>query len=287
MISAASPCDAAQLKAQTREQWDLAADGWDAQRDMLRAWLGEATIRMLDAAGIRPGAHVLDVAAGTGDQTLDIAARVGSTGFVLATDLSPRSVERARANMLRAGHHHVDVQVADGESLNVEQRFDAAICRLGLMFYPSPALGVSQMFAALKANGIAATLVFSDAASNPCLVMTLTTALRHAGLSFDPDRAGGLLSLGPPGLMTERFEHAGFADVVTQRLAAPMRLTSVDDYVQFLRTSAGPMLQLMARMDERSRAAAWADMRAQLKAFETGTGWFGPNELLLTSGRRP
>ena len=33
--------------------------------------------------------------------------------------------------------------------------------------------------------------------------------------------------------------------------------------------------------------AAWADIKDQLRAFDTPTGWDGPNELLLTAARRP
>jgi ubiquinone/menaquinone biosynthesis C-methylase UbiE len=43
---------------------------------------------MLDLAEVRTGSRVLDVAAGTGDQTILAAQRVGLTGYVLATDIS-------------------------------------------------------------------------------------------------------------------------------------------------------------------------------------------------------
>jgi ubiquinone/menaquinone biosynthesis C-methylase UbiE len=49
---------------------------------------GPATELMLDLAEVRTGSRVLDVAAGTGDQTLIAAQRVGPTGYVLATDIS-------------------------------------------------------------------------------------------------------------------------------------------------------------------------------------------------------
>jgi ubiquinone/menaquinone biosynthesis C-methylase UbiE len=46
---------------------------------------------MLDAAGMSSGAQVLDVAAGTGGQTLAAAGRAGPGGRVVATDISPPS----------------------------------------------------------------------------------------------------------------------------------------------------------------------------------------------------
>ena len=75
------------FKIATRNQWEKAAQGWNDHTPQVRAWLRSATDAMLDMAGIKPGSRVLDVAAGAGDQTLDIAKRVGPQGFVLATDL--------------------------------------------------------------------------------------------------------------------------------------------------------------------------------------------------------
>src|SRR5256885_433155 len=81
--------DAATYKTTTRAQWEDAAEAWHRWAPALEAWLGEATELMLDLADVGNGARVLDVAAGAGGQTLAAARRVGATGVVLATDISP------------------------------------------------------------------------------------------------------------------------------------------------------------------------------------------------------
>src|SRR5512137_794666 len=108
------------FKAATRKQWDEAAQSWDDHTPAIRAWLRSATDAMLDMALVRPGARVLDVAAGAGDQTLDLADRVGPTGVVVATDLSPAILELAQANAGRAGFANVETLAADGEHLGVD-----------------------------------------------------------------------------------------------------------------------------------------------------------------------
>jgi hypothetical protein len=60
----------------------------------------------------------------------------------------------------------------------------------------------------------------------------------------------------------------------------------VNDYLDFVRTSASPVLQILGRVDEAARGAAWADIERKLSAFNTRDGWEGPNELLLTVGQR-
>jgi len=284
-----APFDAETFKATMREQWDKHAKGWSDHGAQIGEWLREATAVMLSMAEVGTGGHVLDVAAGAGDQTLDIAKRVGPTGSVLATDLSPAILEFAQIKARLAGYGNVRTLVADGENLALgETGFDAAICRLGLMFFPDPGKGLAEMFRALKPGGRACTMVFSGPDQNPCVSTVLSTALKHAGLPpNDPYRPGGLLSLGKPGLIDELFRQAGFSQVASTRVMAPFKLPSVDHYLDFIRTSASPILQILGQLDEAARDAAWADIKARLSMFDTAGGWEGPNELLLTVGCRP
>lgn len=280
--------DAAAFKAATRRQWDRAAAGWNEHGPRVRAWLADATAAMIGMAGVRDGARVLDVAAGAGDQTLDLAMRVGPDGYVLATDLSPALVALAQDNVARAGCRNVDLRVADGECLPVEDAsFDAVVCRLGLMFFPDPLQGLREMQRALRPGGGACTMVFSRPERNPCIAILVATALKHAGLpARDPYQSGGLLGLGRPGLTDELFRRAGFRDVATTTLEAPFRLPSARHYLEFVRASASPILQILDRLDAAATEAAWAEMEERLAVFRTDSVWEGPNELLLTAGRR-
>jgi len=285
--SSASPDNQA-FKAGMRKQWDVSAQGWNHHTTAIRAWLRQSTDAMLDMAGIGPGASVLDVAAGAGDQTLDIAQRVGPTGRVLATDLSPVILELARSNAQQAGLRNVQTLVADGEDLAVAPAsFDAAVSRLGLMFLPEPLKGLQGMHRALRPGGGICTVVFSRPERNPCLGILMATALKHAGLpARDPFTPGGLLSLGKPGLADELFRAAGFQDVASTALDAPFHLPTARHYLDFVRASASPIQQIVGRLSPEAADAAWADMEERLGVFTTASGWVGPNELLLTAARR-
>ena len=284
--------DSHAFKADMRSHWDAAAPGWDAHSPQIRAWLRAATDAMIAMAGVRPGTRVLDVAAGAGDQTLDIAERVGPSGAVVATDLSPAIVAHAQERARRAGFGQVQCLVADGEDLPFEaDSFDAAVCRLGLMFFPDPLQGLREMHRALRPGAGVCTMVFAGPQKNPCVRILMATALRHAGLPAPdpgmPGAPGSLLSLGRPGRIDALFTEAGFRDVATTAVDAVFRLPSVDDYLAFVRSSASPILQILAGLGQAAAEAAWNDIRDQLRAFDTPTGWAGPNELLLTAARRP
>jgi ubiquinone/menaquinone biosynthesis C-methylase UbiE len=275
--------------------WDAAAAGWDHHAALIHDWLQDATQTMLDEAHIGLGKRVLDIAAGTGDQTLDIARRVGAKGSVLATDVSRRILALAQKNAKAAGLTQVSTQVADAQSLGLAGAdFDAAVCRLGLMFCHTPLAALREIRAALKPQGRFTALVFGPPECNPCLTMTLATARKHAGLApasaTQPAGAvmpGTLMSLGKPGLLQELLQTAGFVDVAVHTVSAPFHATSAAHYVDFLRSSASPVIEILAPISAAARHDAWSDIAVQLSVFSTAAGWVGPNELLLSSAVAP
>ena len=126
--------DATAYKETTRLQWQDAAAAWHRWDPVFDGWLGEATELMLDLAGVRAGAQVLDIAAGSGGQSL-AAARRGAR--VLATDSSSNILGEAEA-AARAAGLELATQVVDGEELDVEPAsFDAAISGSGSCTCPT------------------------------------------------------------------------------------------------------------------------------------------------------
>jgi SAM-dependent methyltransferase len=271
--------------------WDAAAAGWNHHAALIHHWLHHATQTMLDEAHIAPGKRVLDIAAGAGDQTLDIARRVGARGWVLATDVSRGILALAQQNAQTAGLTQVSTQVADAQSLGLAGAdFDAAVCRMGLMFCSSPLAAMSEIRAALRPQGRFSALVFGPPERNPCLTITLATAREHAGLSntsptkpanaFEP---GTLMSLGKPGLLFELLQNAGFVDAAVRTVSAPFHAPSAAHYVDFLRSSASPIIEMLAPLSAHAKQLAWSDMTERLSVFSTAAGWMGPNELLLAT----
>jgi ubiquinone/menaquinone biosynthesis C-methylase UbiE len=93
------------------------AEQWRVSRAR-RGKVNEAANEMLlELANLSSGNRVLDVAAGTGDQTLMAAERVGPTGYVLATDISANMLKLAADAAREEGLTNVDVREMDAETL--------------------------------------------------------------------------------------------------------------------------------------------------------------------------
>jgi SAM-dependent methyltransferase len=274
--------DAAAYKQTTREQWDEASEAWRRWGPTLEAWLGRATEEMLDLAGVRDGSRVLDVGAGAGGQTLAAARRVGPDGRVLATDISPRILELAAEEARAAGLANVGTLVADGEELGVEPgSFDAAISRLGLIYFPDRQRALGRIRSALRAGGRFAAVVFSTPERNGFFSVPVSIIRRRAALPPPAPGAPGPFSLGATGALDAELAEAGFREIEVRAVDAPLRLPSAAECFRFERESFGALHQMLSGLDPSAREAAWEEIERELTRFEEADGFVGPCELLV------
>jgi len=270
--------DPGAYKETTRAQWQDAAQAWHSWDPVFDRWLGAATELMLDRAGVGEGARVIDIAAGSGGQSI-AAARRGAT--VLATDISSNILAEA-AEAARAAGVPLETRVVDGEELDVEPgSFDAAISRLGLMYMPDKHGALSQVRRALRDGGRYAAVVFAEPERNGFFSVPIGIIRRRAQL---PPPAPGLP--GPFSSVTigDQLEAAGFRDVEVHRLAAPLELSSAAECTRLERESFGALHQMLAGLPLEEQQEAWAEIEAALGEFEAPDGFRGPCELLVGAG---
>lgn len=272
----------------TRAQWETAAEAWDRWSPLLAQWLGPATEAMLDMAAVRRGTRVLDVAAGAGEQTLAAARRAGAEGYVLATDISPSILRFALSAAHRAGLANVETLELDGERHDTlpEASFDAAISRVGLIYFPDQQRALAGIRRALKTGGRFAAVVYSTAEKNPFFSLPVGIIRRRAQLPPPLPGQPGPFSLGGEGVLVKALEQAGFRAVEVRRVDSPVRLPSAAECVRFERESFGALHQMMAAMSESERADTWKEIQAALSKFETDNGFVGPCEMLVGVGTK-
>lgn len=279
--------DPIQYKTTTRQQWDDAADAWHRWGDLLERWLGEATGRMLDAAGVTTGGHVLDVAAGAGGQAIAAGRRVGPGGRVLATDISPTILTYAAKAAAEAGLTNVETLEADGESLqDIGTGFDAVISRVGLIYFPDQHRALTGMREVLRDGGRLGAIVYSTAERNQFFSIPVSIIRNRAQLPAPQPGQPGPFSLGDPDVLEEKLIAAGFRHVTVETLSAPVLLPSAAECVRFERDSFGALHQMLAGLAEAERGEVWQEIEEALGQFDTAEGFVGPCELHVVAATR-
>lgn len=115
-----------------------------------RVWRG----RVLEAfrrARIRSGQTVIDVGAGPGFVSADLAELVGPSGKVIALERSAHFLDRLRAR----GLANIEVREQDVSEPFAVEGADASWCRWLLSFVPDPQATIRHIGAALRPGGTA------------------------------------------------------------------------------------------------------------------------------------
>ena len=283
MDQKAAVFDPIKFKRDTRTQWEVAAEAWHRWGPFIGRWLAPATERMLQMAGIGEGAHVLDVAAGAGEQTVAAARRVGPGGRVLATDISPGILQYARHVAQEAGLRNVETMELDGERHETlpPTGFDAVISRVGLIYFPDQQRALKGLRQCLKANGRISVVVYSTPEQNRFFSIPVGIIRRRAGLPPPLPGQPGPFSLGTDGVLARALEHAGFRSPVVETVECPVILPSAAECVRFERESFGALHQMMSGLDESRRADTWREIETELRQFETDSDFRGPCQMLV------
>lgn len=280
--------DPIKFKQATRAQWESAAGAWDHWGPLLARWLGPATQAMLDMAAVGSGSRVLDVAAGAGEQSLVAARRVGPGGKVLATDISPAILRYAADAAAAAGLANVETQELDGERHDTlpPGSFDAAVSRVGLIYFPDQQRALQGIRHALREGGRFAAVVYSTPERNAFFSIPVGIIRRRAKLPPPLPGQPGPFSLGAEGVLEATLEKAGFRDVEVRRVDSPVILPTAAECVRFERESFGALHQMMASLSEAEKGETWKEIEESLRQFEADGGFTGPCEMLVGAGRK-
>jgi ubiquinone/menaquinone biosynthesis C-methylase UbiE len=261
-----------------------AASGWKRGAAARGRALGPLTELMLDLAGVAVGSRVLDLGAGTGDQTLMAARRIGPGGMVLATDISAAMLALTQEAARAADLPNVETRMMDAQRLELEPgSFDAAMARFSLQFVPDVERALAEVRRVLKPGGRFAAVVFSAVERNPFRAAPQAIASRLAGKQF-PESGPGQWALNDATTLRDAFQRAGFRDVDARPVPFVYRFPSLADALRNLEESQPPLVKVLAELSEADRATAWAEIKRTLQPFAGPDGFAASSEALMVVG---
>jgi ubiquinone/menaquinone biosynthesis C-methylase UbiE len=110
--------------------------------------------RLVELAALRPGAKVLDVAAGRGATLFPAAVQVGPTGEVVGIDLAAGMVEQTSREIAARGAKNAQMLPMDTEQLDFPAgNFDYVLCGFALFFFPNLEQALAEFRRVLKTGG--------------------------------------------------------------------------------------------------------------------------------------
>ena len=218
---------------------------------------------LLDAAELRAGERVLDVACGTGVIALLAAERVGPTGWVAGVDLSAEMIDVAKSLETPTGSH-IEWHVADAVSLPLPgTSVDVALCQMGLMFIEDPVAALTEMRRVLRRNGRA--VVNTPGPIQPLFQIMEEAIVEHLG----PELGGfvrRVFSIPDPDGLAALARSAGFAGVTVDVVPARLRLPGPADFLwQYINLT--PMGPLVARANADVQEALERDVVRSWQPF--------------------
>jgi SAM-dependent methyltransferase len=217
---------------------------------------------LCDAAGLRAGSRVLDVAGGSGNTAL-AAARSGAR--VVSLDYVPSLLERARG---RARAEGLAVETVEGDAQDLpfpDASFDAVVSVVGAMFAPDHRRTAAEILRVCRPGG---TIALASWTPEGFIGQLFRTIGAHV-----PPPAG----LTPPPRWGAE-EHVrdlfgdGVRDLRARRRTFRFRYESPEGFVDDFRTHYGPTLKAFEALAPGDQQALAADIAALVRRFDPSGG---------------
>lgn len=280
------------FRDQLHQEWtgDKTVAAWRKWHARIASFTRGATEALLEAAHLRPGQRVLDLASGVGDPALSIAAEVAPSGRVTATDLGRGMMSLAEELARKKGITNIEFREANAESLPfLDGSYDVLTCRFGIMFFPDLAKALRECFRVLKPGGRAAFVAWGKK-EQPFFTTTAGILMKHVPVPPPPPDPEGpsLFMFGERDRLRHALERAGFTNVHEEaRIVNGHWAGPPEEYWEQFSEVAAPFRPLIAQLSPEQKNAAVAEILAALKKFWNGKELNMPLEIVIGSGMRP
>ena len=203
------------------------------------------TRAIVEAARVAPGMRILDIACGTGEPAISLAALLGNKGEVVGVDLSPAPLRIAQERAAQRGLANTRFEPADAHDLPfADNCFDRITSRLGVMFFSDLPRALREMHRVLKPGGSATLLVWSPM-EQPYFDTTIGTVLRMLPGAVIPESGRRMFALGRDGLLAQTLRDCGFSSAEGRLVTVPWTWPGTPEEVwEYFRSVAVPFVPL-------------------------------------------
>jgi len=242
------------IRNQQKETWNKFSPGWKKWDGLAMEFIkpmGDEIIKYLNPTD---GETILDVAAGTGEPGLTIAAMIPN-GKVLITDLAEGMLEVARENTMRRGAMNVEILACDAGDMPFEDNtFNGVSCRFGFMFFPDMLLAATEMARLLKPGGRVATTVWGASVKNLWATACMSIINKNMDIPAPPLDAPGLFRCAQSGIVMDLFKEAGLNNVTEAEVTTKLVCDTIETYWGFITEVVAPVSAALGKADDALKA---------------------------------
>jgi SAM-dependent methyltransferase len=258
-----------------REFWsDIKGDLWVTLQPRIDTMLATFGDKALDTLNPQSGERILEIGCGTGTTTLALGGRVGTSGEILAADLSRPMLNKAieRANV--SAEHPITFVEADAQVHSFPTAtFDAVYSRFGVMFFDDPIAAFRNIGKAVRPGGRMAYVCWADRKANPWIRIPAGAAKTCLDLPAPPpDDAPGQFSMENEGRVQQILHDAGWSDIGLERFTVDGSIGSdAADAARFI-TKMGPMSEPFALADSDTQNKTLQVIEEALTPYSNDSG---------------
>ncbi|WP_119068113.1 class I SAM-dependent methyltransferase [Rubrobacter indicoceani] len=237
--------DISAIKERMRKVW---TSGEYARIGNPLVLIGES---LCEAADLRSGCKVLDVATGSGNTAISAARRFCE---VTGMDLAPESIEHAR-HRAEAEGMDITFEVGDAEQLSyADGSFDVVLSTIGVMFCPRQEQAASELLRVCRPGGKIGLASWTPGGFTGQMLKTV------AGHVPPPPGIKPPPLWGTEDRLVELFGEEISSLDATRRIYN-FRYPSADHFVEWFRDYYGPTVRAFAALDPEGKEALAADLK--------------------------
>ncbi len=282
----ANAIDPVEFREGQKASWDDASVGWKKWSSWLDGYTLVVSERLVELAGVEPGSHVLDVAAGYGEPALTAARQAGPEGRVVATDISEGMLAYGRERAAERGLGNVEFMVADASSLDFpKESFDAAVSRWGIIFEPDGEGTASRIRSFLKPGSRMAISSWGVPERSPMIARPMKTVLELLDAPPPPPGTPGPLSRPTPEAIGGLLQGGGFSDIEVEDLEITFEWSSPEEFSGYIKDIVAPINKLLETQPEDVQERAWQAIADDVRGDADADGTLRlANQVLLAAG---
>ena len=272
----------------TIQQWRDTAQYWAKHHHTIRVMLAPLTQALIEQARIVERYSVVDVAGGAGEPSLSISEVVGPHGKVMCTDPVAEMLAAAQIEAINLGLNNVQFRQCTADSLPfVHDSFDAAVCRLGVMFFPDALAGLQEMLRVTRPGGYVSLAVWDKSEVNPYSYLITEVVSRHVQSTPVDPNAPDAFRFAEPGKLADILKDAGAIDVAERvikfDIAAPI---SPQEFWEMRAEISETLRVKLSRMSDEERAEIADEVIEAVGEYFPNNQMVFPAQMIIVSGAK-